>query len=392
MTASNTTEVRVARSVDELEQLRSAWQTLPWPRVEGDVDFFLASLPPAGEARAFGALVLRDGIAQGGALARLERSPFGTKVGYRTVYEPKLRSVNVPYHAIVAREAEAASALIGALYGAADRGEADVVSLLGLRIDEPLYQAAVAHAGRGRRQAFSPRRQHWRLVLPETYEEFLATRSKSTRDSVKRYGRKLEKTFGEKLSLEVLREPADLERIVRDLDHVAAKTYQRGLGVAFTAGEEQRERLRLGLERRWFRTWILYLSGEPIAFWPGFVYNRIFTIGIPGYDPDYAEHRVGLYVQMRLIADLCGDPDVDAIDYGRGDAEYKRRYGNEHWEEEDVIVFARTLRGLRINAARNAILGADAGARRALAATGLTDRVKKRWRSQLAGRPRDTDG
>jgi CelD/BcsL family acetyltransferase involved in cellulose biosynthesis len=391
-TAEQTTEVKVARSADELMKLRDDWQALAWPRVEADLDFFLTTLRPSGEAKPFATLVLRGGTPAAGAVARLERSPFATKIGYRTVYEPTLRTVSVPYHAIVARDDDAASALMDALYEATARGEADVVSLLGLRTDSPLYRAALARAGRSRRQAFSPRREHWRLVLPDTYDEFLATRSKSTRESIKRYGKKLEKTFGDGLSLKVLREPGDLERIIGDLDRVAAKTYQRGLGVAFTAGEEQRDRVRLGLERGWFRTWILYVEDEPVAFWPGFVYNRIFTIGIPGYDPDYAEHRVGIYVQMRLIGDLCSDPDVDAVDYGRGDAEYKRRFGNEHWEEEDVVVFARTLRGLRVNATRNTILAAASGARHLLTATGLADKVKKRWRSQLAGRPRDTDG
>jgi hypothetical protein len=381
-TASGT-EVRVARTREELEALRGDWDKLAWPRVEADIDYFLTTL---GDAKPYAALVLRDGRPVAGAIARLERTPFATKVGYRTVYEPKLRTVNVPYHAVVAEDDAAAGALMGELFGGAARADADVVSLLGLRTDGPLHRAALARSGRGRRQLFSPRQQHWRLVLPASYDEFLASRSKSTRESVKRYGKKLEKTFGEELTLEVLREPGDLDRIVTDLDRVAAKTYQRGLGVAFSAGEEQRERVRLGLERGWFRAWVLYVQGEPVAFWPGYAYNRIFTIGIPGYDPAYAEHRVGIYVQMRSIADLCADPDIDAVDYGRGDAEYKRRYGTESWEEEDVIVFAPTARGLRVNATRNAIRAGEQGARRVLEATGMTDRVKKLWRSRLSSR------
>lgn len=128
---------------------------------------------------------------------------------------------------------------------------------------------------------------------------------------------------------------------------------------------------------------VLYLDEQPVAFWPGYIYNRTFTIGIPGYDPAYAEHRVGTYVQMRLIGDLCANAGVDVVDYGRGDAEYKRRFGSESWEEQDVIAFAPTFRALRVNATRNAIVGAGRGAQAALAKLGLADRVKKRWRERL---------
>src|SRR5262245_58206982 len=126
--AGSTNEVRVARSAEELERLRDEWQSLPWPRVEADIDFFLTTLGDAAEP--LGALVTRDGEPVAGSVARLERSALATKVGYRTVYEPTLRTLSIPYHAVVAQELPDAMALVGELYGTTARGEADVVSLL----------------------------------------------------------------------------------------------------------------------------------------------------------------------------------------------------------------------------------------------------------------------
>ena len=263
------------------------------------------------------------------------------------------------------------------------RGEVDVVSLLGLRIGTALHRDAMGLGGPLRRQLFTPRRLHWRLELPANLDQFLASRSKSTREGVKRYGKRLEKAFGSDLSVELLRESSDLDRIAHDLDVVAQTTYQAGLGVAFSDVEEQRRRVALGLERGWFRAWVLSIAGTPVAFWHGYAYNRTFVIGIPGYDPEYTDHRVGTFLQMRMIGDLCADPDVDAIDYGRGDAEYKRRFGTESWEEQDTVVFAPSLRGVAINTIRNTILGSAQGARRALTAVGVADQIKKRWRQGL---------
>ena len=81
------------------------------------------------------------------------------------------------------------------------------------------------------------------------------------------------------------------------------------------------------MERGWFRAYVLYLDDEPVAFWQGQAYNGVFSTGVPGFDPAYADHRVGNYVLFKLIADLCADESIETLDYGFGDAEYKRRFG-----------------------------------------------------------------
>jgi hypothetical protein len=383
MTSPTDATVHVARDGGELEALRPLWDTVPWPRVEADLDFFPLTLDAGSAARPYAVAVERNGGVTAASMGRLEHTTLPAKLGYRTIYAPRLRSLTVPLGCSTAADESGAAALLDELHAVLRRGEADVLSMLGLRLDSPLHRSALAHADLRRRELFARRTQHWRLELPESYDAFLASRSKSTRESVKRYGKKLEKTFGHRLRLDVLDEPGDLGRILEDLDLVAAKTYQAGLGVAFANAEEQRRKVTLGLERGWFRAWVLYVDEQPVAFWPGYVYNRTFTIGIPGYDPAFAEHRVGTYVQMRLIADLCADDAVDAVDYGRGDAEYKRRFGSESWEEQDVVAFAPTFRAMRVNATRNAVVGAGRGAQAALAKVGLADKVKKRWRERL---------
>ena len=58
---------------------------------------------------------------------------------------------------------------------------------------------------------------------------------------------------------------------------------------------------------------------------------------------------------MRMIEELCAEDGIDVLDYGFGESEYKRRFGSESWEEEDVLVFAPTFRGVRINATGTAV-------------------------------------
>ena len=378
------TNVIVARTVSEVETLRPILAAANWYRPDPDIDFFLTFVSARPQSRRPHVVVATRAGTSAVAVARAERIRLHTSVGYRTVYQPAVRAITLVHSGISEPDDESACrTLLGELGRALADGHADILLLPALRTDSALYREAVRLGGFLRRAHFTDRDTHRRLTLPPSFDEFLSSRGRKTRESIKRYRNRFLRAFGDDVSFGVRRDPADIDRVFRDLEHVAAKTYQRGLGVAFADTDEQRELVRLGLDRGWFRAYVLYVRDVPIAFWPGYAYAGTFFIGTPGYDPEYVEYRVGLHVQMKLIEDLCRDPEIQALDYGFGDSEYKRRYGNEAWEEADVALYAPTFRGVRVNMLRTAILGAARTAKTALAATQLEDRVKRRWRERL---------
>ena len=87
-----------------------------------------------------------------------------------------------------------------------------------------------------------------------------------------------------------------------------------------------------------------------------------------------------------MIEELCADDGIDVVDYGFGDSEYKRRFGSDSWEEEDVLIFAPTFRGVRINATRTAVVGAARLAKAVATKIGIAAWLKRRWRQRLAAR------
>jgi CelD/BcsL family acetyltransferase involved in cellulose biosynthesis len=314
----------------------------------------------------------------------VEDTRLGADIEYRTVFSARARSITLVHGGLVGVTAENAPLLVRELQQSLARREADVLFLPAQRPDSPLYRAVRAALPGYRRQPFERRGVHRALELPDNFDAFLRSRSKSTREGVKRYRKKVERDLGERLDLRVYREPGDIERIFADTEPVAALTYQRGLGVALTDTPQQRALIEVGLRRGWFRTYVLYLDGTAIAFWPGSAYGGTFHIGTPGYDPQFADYRIGNYLLMRMFEDLIANPDVQAVDYGLGDAEYKRRFGSESWDEVDLHVFAPSARALAINAVRAAILGATTAARGALGRAGVLERLKRGWRRRLA--------
>jgi hypothetical protein len=380
-----TASVRTARSWAELEDLRDAWDVLQGTHATTDPELFRVLLDADERVlRPHAVLLERDGAPRALVLARVERLALDARLGYRTVYRPRLRAVTVVYGGVLGDVDEAdAALLLGELRGELG-GEADLLRFRGLEVGTPLHVAASASGPRALRERSVAPRGHWELDVPDSYDAFLQSLSKSTRDGAKRYSRKLEQQYGERLELRTYRDASESERIFRDIGAVAARTYQHGLGVAFAQTEAQRQLTLELMNRGLFRAYVLHLDGEPVAFWHGHAYRGVFSTGVPGFDRAHAELRVGNYVLLKLIADLCADPAVRTLDYGFGDAEYKRRFGTRRREEQDVHLYASSFKGLRVNVLRSGLLGASALGRKALRGDTLA-RLKRRGRGRLSG-------
>jgi hypothetical protein len=381
--SSGRLEVRVARTAEELERLRAAWAELPWGREEAELDHLLLRVRLKPDAVApFGIVVFIDGRPAAGLAARVEERRLRTAVGYRTLYAPRVRLLHVIQGGTALTAVATTVPLADALRDVLARGEVDVVSFPALPVGSPLDAFATQFRFPFTRQRFGRTTERRRLVLPSTYDEFVASRSSNTRWRIHRDGRRVPAALGE-LSVEIVREPSQLERLFRDAERVAAATYQRALGAGFADTPEQRELARLGLERGWLRAYLLYRAGEPIAYWLCSTYRGTLLIRTTGFDAAYAEHRPGIYLLLRAIEDAIADPALEVVDFGQGDAAYKQQLSSESHLERELVVFAPTFRGLRINAVRTPILGGALLARRVLDAGGLTDRVRTGWRGRL---------
>jgi len=377
--------VSVARTLDEVEALRGPWSSVPWGRVDADLDFYRRVIVSRSQIeRPHAILVEREGRATAALAGWIENMPLASRFGYATVFAPTVRSLTATLGGVVspADDATATRLIDAALEVFATRG-VHVIRLPGVPTESPFVRAFEARVPQFRRQVLVKPRTHHQLTLPSTFDEFLASRSKGTRKNIKLYRNRFERTFGSNSALRIFSGADDLTRMGEDLEVVAEKTYQRGLGVGFADSREELSLLELSLARGWFRAYVLYVAQAPIAFWTGWAYGDTFYTGATGYDPDFASHRVGTYLLCRVIEDLCADPSIRIVDFGSGDAAYKHQFGSETWSEKDVLVFAPTLRAVGINAVRTAVQAADLGAKRVLRSAGWGDRVKTLWRSRL---------
>lgn len=380
--------VRVARSVEQVESLREAWTSLLGDSVQTDPDYFLWSLLEGPQViRPHVLAVERDGRAEAIVAARIADARLPCKLGHTTVYAPTVRAICVVRGGLLGHvDADTATAIVDELRAGLERGEADVVLFRQLERESALHRAAMAGATFATRQQHAARTDlRWQIDLPPTLEAYLASVSSSTRKGVRRTASRLEQQFGDRLSIRIFRGAADLDLFFGEVETVAARTYQRRLGVGYLGDDRERARLRLLAAHGWFRGYVLYLDGRPIAFELGEVYRGRFHSLAGAYDPAYGQHRVGAYLLLRAIEDLAVDPEVSVFDFGFGDAEYKSKLGHRSLEEGDLVIYARRPRPIWINFARTALLEVSRAVTSGLRRLALLERIKH-WSRRQPGR------
>ncbi|MGA3048221.1 MAG: GNAT family N-acetyltransferase [Terracidiphilus sp.] len=273
-----------------------------------------------------------------------------------------------------------------AITGSLKQGEADIALFNHLRKDSPLYPAVLHQSGFFIHDFCPSLSVHRQLILPGSEAEFWAGLSPKMRRNLRWQIKKLLNAYPGSIAIECLTKLCDLEEMIRQLECIATKTYQRGLGVGFVDTPGERAFMQLKMKRGWLRTYILSLNGKPSAFWSGTLYQGVFHSDYMGYDPACRQYSPGIFLLIKVIEMFCcqkADCKIEAVDFGLGDAKYKSYFADSHWLDASLWIYAPTIRGVALNAYRTSTLLADRIARR-IVGEELQEKIKKLWRSRSA--------
>jgi hypothetical protein len=309
---------------------------------------------------------------------RLEHSYLSCKFAYKELYRPKVKSIALIYNGHIGDKSVAVCEfLIQEILKALSKEKADIALLSHLDIKSNLYNASDSQIPRLLRSYKQKTELHWRFDLPPTIEEVLAMRNAKSRNRIKSYAKKLDKDYAGNVKTEIYTQSNDVDKILSDLETVAEKTYQRGLGAGFRYNEEWRKIMIYGFEKKYLRVYVLYVEDKPVAYGGGFLYGNTLFSSLKGYDPAFSRYRVGTNLMLSMFRDLCSLNVVKHVDYGFGDAEYKRSFSTECIDEQNIYIFSRSFRGFRINLLRTLILMSAEISDRLVERMGLKDKIKK---------------
>jgi hypothetical protein len=377
--------LRVCRNLVEVEEIRAIWNSFSC-HPNSNIDFYLNVVNSThGILRPHVLLVQRGDMPESLLVGRLEQRNVEFRVGYKSFGQRAARSLTFIYGGFIGNASESNAELsVRAVMESLSRGEADLAFFNHLRMGTPLYDRATQCPGFFLRDHFHNPQPHRRMRLPVSKEEFEVAVSPKFRKH-QRY-KKLVRDHAGDVRVSHFSGICDLDQVTLDVDAIARKTYQRGLGSGFVDNEEMRNRLRVEAEKGWLHTFILYVGGKPCAFWMCNLCGGQLYSGYMGYDPAFSHYSPGMFLITRAIEELSiqnSDARIRDIDWGLGDAEYKTHLSTEDWKEASVYIFAPTAKGVALNLLNSGAAGIDRLARKVLGKSALLAKVKKSWRGRL---------
>jgi hypothetical protein len=378
-------DIKVIKSLEEIEDIRFFWEAHQcYP--DADIDFYIAFCR-ANKANVSPhiTVLMHQGKPDAMMIGRIDCTDFKFNFGYKVLFGVKVRSLSILYGGIIGNLTDLAhNLLLDGIMDSLSKGEADIAFFNHIISDSYIYNLVIKRPGFLFRDHSPKSYLHWCAKLPDSFNAYQDTRSKKFKRTLNLFNNRTKKQYGDNQSVVCLQQVDEFDRIINDIEMIASKTYHRGMNTGFIDNDATRDRIKLALKRNLFRAYIMYLDQKPSAYMMGMKYNHTFFPQATGYDPGYNHYSPGTLIIMEMFKRLFDEGDIQAVDFGFGDAFYKHNFCEDHWQESPVFIYAPTLKGGLLNAIKsllNIISGFTADV---LKKFNLTDKVKKIWRDKLA--------
>lgn len=211
-----------------------------------------------------------------------------------------------------------------------------------IEVGSPLWLAIhhVAAQERSRIAIYypNPAQPHHQIRFPGVQAEYWKHFSGKSRYNLRRQANKFDHR------LVVSTSPDQVPDFLEKAHAISTKSWQTArLGLRIRNSPEEREFWGMIASFGAFRSYILEHQGIAVAFVIGTSWNGYYTYEEVAYDPEYARHSPGTVLLYRQIEDLIARDTPRVLDFGFGDAEYKRLFSTHQTQSGPIMLVRRAF-------------------------------------------------
>lgn len=220
-----------------------------------------------------------------------------------------------------------------------------------LREDPELRRHFVVHTPFGARK--------WRLLgIKGSFEDYLGRLGSKSRYTLRKNVRRMEEV-SEGLRLEKVDKPEQVPRFLRTAVEVSRNSWQhRELGQRVSDSERAERKMADLAARGLLRAYLLFSGEEACAFSIAHQHRGVVNSQEMGYHQDYAPYSPGKVLLYLIVQDLHSDPNVTLLNFGMGDADYKRWFADSERTEASWLLMRPTVRNRLLRGSHVAFDGA----------------------------------
>ena len=257
--------------------------------------------------------------------------------------------------------------------------------LTDVAVDSPLYQGVLAAHQVGYLLTKNEPDTHMFHRFGATYEEFFKERSSKQRNQLRKKEKVFSERFGAAFELREYRQPQQVMEFLSAAKTINRKTYQyRMFGERIDDDERSIAAARRAAVAGCFRSFVLWHGGQPLCFVLGHQRtDGTFEHRYTGFDPDHRDAAPGIYCNILLLQRLYETDRPRILDFGSGDAEYKRLFSNETRMTASPVLLPRQWRFLIAHAMYEGSAALNETMKRLLLRMGVKDWLKRRMRDAL---------
>lgn len=389
VSSSKNWSITTARSFEEIEAIRPMWEQMQRrehrPTPNADIDRFKSVVEPLkGTAEPCVILLTCNGEPRTIMVGRVERTQLKCSIGYKALCSLPLKCLSVVYGGIIGdRTDEVCAMLIQKAMEMLTGNEIDTICLNYVPLGSAAFRQATKIPNVLCRTRFPRIERHWTMTIPGNMGSVYQSLSPKTRNTLRRKIRKLQKQFAGQIKVVTYRDENECEQAISAASSISEHTYHAGLGAGLVDDPQTREMMKTASRQGWLRMSILYIKDEPCSFQLGLHYGKNYFLEQLGFNPAWKQWNVGTYLFHMVLEELCLDPRVEELNFGFGDAQYKRIYGTEHWDEASVYIFAPRRYPLFINTLQTFTMALNLSLEYLSDKVGAVGWIKRRWRDLL---------
>jgi hypothetical protein len=333
----------------EMETLRPYWDAWSGSR-DTDFDLFSARIRALGpSARPHIIVATRNSVPEALLVGFWENRSLPVRVGFAVVYTATAEVLEFLPNGIRGnRSEEIFQALIQSADDALEQGEADVVWWRNVEVKSLFHDCVSRSVPLLFSDCSGWRETHWLMQFPEGAKGMFARLNRKQRSKMARKYKRFKTYFTGRMEVRCFTREDELEEAMAAMEAIADKSDKRLMGFGFFQSETAKATTRVMAAKGWLRIFVLYVAGCPVAFWMGSIYEGCLKADNVGYDAAWRKFSPGTFLFLEILENLR-EQEIETVDFGHGDMQFKRSFGESAREESTIEVYAPTLRGIRLN-------------------------------------------